>query len=116
MVRVARPYTCRLRTTLQFVVEPGGPTSKPSLSLSAEVKGLRGNPAAAKIDAVLRPGAVVVRTWNWENWCGKAGKFIFLARAMTTANFAWSSPLVGAPSCVSRRSPSTLSGKAGAAS
>jgi hypothetical protein len=102
------PYTCRLATQLNFVAQPGGNTAKPDLSLTAAVAGLRGNPAEIKIDAVLRPGVVVARSWRWANWCGKPGKFAFLARAGSTANFAWSTPSSTAPSCTSPTARSTL--------
>lgn len=78
------PYTCRLATQLKLVVQPGGTAAKPTLSLTTAVAGLRGNPAQIDVDAVLRPGEVVARSWRWENWCGKSGKFAFLARAGST--------------------------------
>jgi hypothetical protein len=102
------PYTCRLATQLRFVVQPGGTAAKPTLSLTAAVSGLRGNPAQINIDVVLRPGVVVTRSWRWANWCGKPGEFAFLARAGNTANFAWSSPSIKAPACTSPIARSTL--------
>lgn len=102
------PYTCRLATQLSFVAQPGASTTKPDLSLTAVVPDVRGNPAQISIDVVLRPGEVVARSWRWANWCGKPGKFAFLARAGTTANFAWSSPSIKAPSCTSPTARSTL--------
>jgi hypothetical protein len=101
------PHTCRLATRLMFVVQPAGTAAKPTLSLTAAVAGLRGNPAAINVDAVLRPGDVVARSWRWANWCGKPGTFAFLARGGTTANFGWSSPF-DAPACTSRTARSTL--------
>jgi hypothetical protein len=102
------PYTCRLATQLRFVVQPGGNSNKPDLSLTTAVPNLRGNPAQVNIDVVLRPGVVVARSWRWANWCGKPGKFAFLARAGSTANFDWSSPSIDAPSCTSPTGHSTL--------
>lgn len=102
------PYTCRLATQLGFVVQPGASADKPTLSLTAAVSGVRGSPAQINIDVVLRPGEVVARSWRWGNWCGKPGRFAFLARAGTTANFAWSSPSIKAPSCTSPTARSTL--------
>jgi hypothetical protein len=102
------PYACRLATRLKFVVQPGGTPTKPTLSLTAAVPGLTGNPAEINVDVVLRPGEVVARSWRWANWCGKPGKFAFLARAGTTANFAWSTPSIKAPTCTSPTVRSTL--------
>jgi hypothetical protein len=101
------PYTCRLRTRLGFVIQPWSNT-EPNGRLDRAIAGVTGNPAELTVDAVLRPGAVVVRSWRWANSCGKRGRFTFFARAGTTAISAWSQDQLQAPGCSSRSAPSTL--------
>jgi|SRR5579884_1450282 len=51
---------CRLHTELTLAV-----TDRSGRRL-AHVKG---NPGRVRLDAMLRPGAAISRSWTWSNWC-----------------------------------------------
>ncbi len=95
---------CRLHSRLTFSVKrfayrvsPGG-----------AVRRIRGNPAVATVDAVLKPGAVVVASWRWRNWCGRSGRFQLQASFKRWPYLAVPSHGLAPPRCASHQEPSTL--------
>jgi hypothetical protein len=95
---------CRLHSRLTFSVKrfayrvsPGG-----------AVRRIKGNPAVAIVDSVLRPGAVVVASWRWRNSCGRSGHFQLQASFNRWPYLAVPSHGFAPPRCTSREEPSTL--------
>lgn len=93
---------CLLRAQLTFRVERFKRDGQ-----GKTVRAVEGNPAARVVDYVLKPGAVVVASWQWRNWCGPSGRFQLQA--------LWGKPWFSAtgsiapPACSSRGQRSTLS-------
>jgi hypothetical protein len=92
---------CRLREELTVDVKPYSERFKKGGAL----RGIRGAPAAKRIDAVLKPGGVLLYSWKWRNWCGHRGSF--------TVEPAWGgdispSQAVKAPTCESPTGGSRL--------
>jgi hypothetical protein len=93
---------CLLRAQLTFAVKRFSADGQGTI-----VQGIEGNPAAAKVNLVLRPGRVVVASRQWRNWCGPPGRFQLQA--------FWGQPWfavtgsIRPPVCSLRGLPSTLS-------
>jgi hypothetical protein len=96
------PYPCRLDTRLSTAVQPvTAADSKPSAAIGA----IAGNPRHAGIDAVLRPGSLTVRAWEWGNWCARPRRAVLFARTPAAEAQLWSAP-VRSPACQRSGQPS----------
>jgi hypothetical protein len=96
------PYPCRLDTRLSTAVQPvTAAYSKPSAAIGA----IAGNPQHVGIDAVLRPGSLTVRAWEWGNWCANTSRAVLFARTPAAEAQLWSAP-VRSPACRTSGQPS----------
>ena len=94
--------SCLLRMHLRVAVKP----YMARLSPTGTIQSIKGNPAAKALDVVLRPGGLLVYSWRWRNWCGRAGRF---AVQPAWGKYAfWPSQRVGPPTCRSKVKPSTF--------
>jgi hypothetical protein len=99
------PFSCRLRVRLRFSVQPARDAYFDPVSTLAAVQG---NPATVTVDGPLRPGHVVIRAWEWANWCSSRGRFVLLSIPRGAPDKAAWSAVGRPPDCTAPESASTL--------
>ena len=99
------PFSCRLRVHLRFLVQPARDAYSDPVSV---LPGVQGNPATVTVDAPLRPGRVVIRAWEWANWCSSRGSFVLLSIPRGAPDKAAWSAVARAPDCMAPKNASTL--------
>lgn len=98
-VNLRRSTPCRVRIRLTFAVQ------RHSRAAWLTQRSVKGNPAHAQLDVLLRPGKPVRRDWAWRDWCGTGGRFRF----MVSAGQRSAMTLVSSPGCASDGTvPSTV--------
>lgn len=95
---------CRLHARLTFTVK----RFRKRVSPGGAIRAVKGNPAVASVDAVLKPGAVVAASWRWRNWCGRSGRFQLQASFSEWPYLAVPSHRVAPPRCTAHGAPSSL--------
>jgi hypothetical protein len=62
----------------------------------------------ARVNVVLKPGAVFAASWRWRNWCGRSGRFQLQPNFRAWPYLAVPSNALRAPACTARGARSTL--------
>jgi hypothetical protein len=95
---------CLLNTRLTFVVKRYSQRVSPG----GAMRTIAGNPGMARVNVVLKPGAVFAASWRWRNWCGRSGRFQLQPNFRAWPYLAVPSNALRAPACTARGTRSTL--------